>query len=1046
MIKYKIALIAVLTITFLLSVSTIANAESHDLQNLRVTPGSTLGPNANPLKIEFDLDNDIIFHATTDREWYTVMVDCDGLGMADSTFILANKQPIEVPASGSHVTVYWDASNDVTGACGYCNVRVEVYEDDPIYGTYYMVGSAFTGSQMFDYYPPVIYYNILTGTGPNGWYNTPVTIRFTCYDYCGYSGLSYPEVKPGYEIATKNVVVSTSGAGVSVTEHATDGLGNTAYCTASGLYIDMVKPVATYTASPAPNAAGWFNRPVTFTFGGTDTLSGFKSASPGSSTLNTEGSSISTTSTVSDNAGNTNTTTFYAKIDMTKPHTTAALSGTMGSNNWYNGNVVMTLTASDALSGVKQLAYSTDNGAHWVQYDGPVTFSTEGLNTVLYRSVDNADNLEDAHSVSFSIDRSNPAISVTLTPSPNLGGWNNGDVVVHFPASDSVSGVASVTPDQTVSAEVYHQPVTGTATDNSGRSASATVYVSVDWTVPDTTCSLAGTIGTNGWNTSNVVMTLTPVDSLSGVKRTEYSINNGASWTLYGGPVTFSMEGTTTVLYRSVDNADNVEDAHSISIKIDKTVPATSCSLAGALGGDGWNTTDVVMALSATDDISGIARKEYSMNGGSSWTTYGSSVTFSNPGNAAMLFRSVDSAGNVEASRSVSFKIDEAAPVTSYNIIGTEGDNGWFTSDVSVTLSASDLLADTSVATSGVDKVWYQVDGGTWQEYAGSFPVNGDGMHTVQLYSVDLAGNVEATKSVTINIDTIAPSSDASLSGTMGNNSWYISNVTLAITASDGESISPLAGRLTTDAVAVSDVARIEYSVDAGATWETYIDPVQFSDDGPVSVQYRAVDGAGLVGDSGSVGFKVDRSKPVQLPVLSGSKSVFGWYDSDVRLVLPSGDGMSGLYSMSYSMDGLTWRPYTGEVIVPLGMSGPVYYGSVDNAGNRNNGTVYAYFQPLSFGNPLDWVIARQIESALNVTRPTPTPVPGSSGGSSNGSTTVTVTPTPVPGTTSVPAEGATPVPTAASEGQSGLPLVVIMLLVVVVAAGGVLFFFVRKK
>jgi hypothetical protein len=65
-------------------------------------------------------------------------------------------------------------------------------------------------------------------------------------------------------------------------------------------------------------------------------------------------------------------------------------------------------------------------------------------------------------------------------------------------------------------------------------------------------------------------------------------------------------------------------------------------------------------------------------------------------------------------------------------------------------LSATDNL-------SGVAVMQYRLDGGSWQTYAGSFPVSADGVHSVDYYSTDNAGNVEATHTQGIKIDQTKP-------------------------------------------------------------------------------------------------------------------------------------------------------------------------------------------------------------------------------------------------------------------------------------------------
>ncbi len=177
----------------------------------------------------------------------------------------------------------------------------------------------------------------------------------------------------------------------------------------------------------------------------------------------------------------------------------------------------------------------------------------------------------------------------------NIDGWYKGPVTVKFTAFDMTSGLATFGPETVyLSTDGAAVSTTSTATDMAGNSNSATVTVKIDQVVPHTDVSLSGTEGTNGWYTTDVTMTLAGSDSLSGVKNTKYSTDDGNTWNDFTTPVTFG-EGETTVLYRSTDFADNVEEAHSITIKVDKTAPASDVSLTGTMGNNGWYTSDVTM-------------------------------------------------------------------------------------------------------------------------------------------------------------------------------------------------------------------------------------------------------------------------------------------------------------------------------------------------------------------------------------------------------------------------------------------------------------------
>lgn len=140
---------------------------------------------------------------------------------------------------------------------------------------------------------------------------------------------------------------------------------------------------------------------------------------------------------------------------------------------------------------------------------------------------------------------------------------------------------------------------------------------------------------------------------------------------------------------------------------------------------------------------------------GLSWTT-----TVSVPGLAdgRYYFKGTmtDTAGNSsDSQRSGEIVIDKAPPSTSLAHEGSDGDNGWHRSDVSITLTSLDPY--------DADYAKYRIKNnlsdtyGDWITYGGPF-VLGEGQWTIEYYSVDKAGNTETAKSSIVQSDKTAPS------------------------------------------------------------------------------------------------------------------------------------------------------------------------------------------------------------------------------------------------------------------------------------------------
>jgi hypothetical protein len=65
----------------------------------------------------------------------------------------------------------------------------------------------------------------------------------------------------------------------------------------------------------------------------------------------------------------------------------------------------------------------------------------------------------------------------------------------------------------------------------------------------------------------SVVVAFTASDNLSGVARTEYSLDNGAHWQP-GTRFALTEDGLYKVLFRSIDVAGNIEKVNSIKLNV----------------------------------------------------------------------------------------------------------------------------------------------------------------------------------------------------------------------------------------------------------------------------------------------------------------------------------------------------------------------------------------------------------------------------------------------------------------------------------------------
>ena len=97
-----------------------------------------------------------------------------------------------------------------------------------------------------------------------------------------------------------------------------------------------------------------------------------------------------------------------------------------------------------------------------------------------------------------------------------------------------------------------------------------------DATAPATTCDYDG-----AWRSAPVTLRFSATDPGSGVAYTEYSSDNGVTWTR-GTSVVVSAAGVTPILYRSADNDGNVEIGQSVSVLGVALYAGSSATMSGS--------------------------------------------------------------------------------------------------------------------------------------------------------------------------------------------------------------------------------------------------------------------------------------------------------------------------------------------------------------------------------------------------------------------------------------------------------------------------------
>ncbi|MBG0624322.1 Ig-like domain-containing protein [Enterobacter roggenkampii] len=402
-----------------------------------------------------------------------------------------------------------------------------------------------------------------------------------------------------------------------------------------------------------------------------------------------------------------------------------------------------------------------------------------------------------------------------------------------------------------------------------------------DFITSDNQISLKGTLGAALGSGDHAQISLD-----GGVTWTDVSVS-GLSWTYVDGRTL--ADGDYNYQLRVIDDAGNISANASQVVTIDTVAPDASKTIAidsisddTGLSSSDFITRDTSLTLHGSLGAT-LADGEYaqiSIDGGVTWQNvivtgnswyYVDSRTLGNQ-TYDYYVRVVDAAGNVGASAHQQVTVDTVAPdaaitVTVDNITVDTGfdNNDFLTSSTSYTLHGTlgaELGAGEFVQVSmdgGTTWVYATVSGTQWS-YSDTRTLT-DGSHNYQVRVVDLAGNVGATTSQAVTVDTQAPqygvtidsiSEDTGQSGS----DFITMDTTLTINGS-------LGGALASD-------ERVQISLDGGNTWLdatvtnqrwSYTDTRDLPD-GDYTYQVRIIDQAGNVGSTASQVVTVDTTPP----------------------------------------------------------------------------------------------------------------------------------------------------------------------------------------
>nr|WP_172513004.1 Ig-like domain-containing protein [Enterobacter roggenkampii] len=655
-------------------------------------------------------------------------------------------------------------------------------------------------------------------------------------------------------VPAADVGALADGARYQVSVSAQDSAGNSASAT-HGISVDTTAPVVsigTLSVDDMLNAAeaqqpltvhgsssAEAGQTVTVTLGG-KTYTALV-GSDGTWTLDVPAADLATlsqgaltvTASVNDKAGNSGQTTHTLTVDTVAPTVT-----------------ISTVADDDIVNNAEQLAGQTIRGTTTAEQGQTVTVSFNGHS---YQATVGADG-------SWSV----------FVPGRDFLGLSDGEYTITASVSDRAGNPGSATHDVTLNGDVPTITINTFAQDDIVNAAEHGTPLVVSGTT-DAPAGQTVTLTLNG-------------------KTYAATVQNDGTWsyTVSSADVAALADGGSYVINAQVSNTigNSASDNHTVTVVL--TAPSMGISIDSLQNDTGLSATDfitndsqVVVNGSLTAQLGNNEKAQISLDGGVTWidlTVTGTTWRYADgrtltDGTYQYQVRVIDNAGNVGATDSQDVVIDLTKPAaTTITVDSITQDTGLSGSDFITSDNQISLKGTLGASLGSGDHAQISLDGGvTWIDVSVSglswTYVDGhtlaDGDYNYQLRVIDDAGNISATASQVVTIDTVAP--DASKTIAIDS----ISDDT-GLSSSDfitRDTSLTLHGSL---GATLADGEYAQISIDGGVTWQNvivtgnswyYVDSRTLGNQ-TYDYYVRVVDAAGNVGASAHQQVTVDTVAP----------------------------------------------------------------------------------------------------------------------------------------------------------------------------------------
>ncbi len=475
---------------------------------------------------------------------------------------------------------------------------------------------------------------------------------------------------------------------------------------------------------------------------------------------------------------------FELYADGISPVTTIQFLGTKkhikNQKVYYGKGLKINLKASDQVSGVKSIYYSI-NGENYTAYNGEIEFTNEKEVTFKYFAVDNVSNIEEVKTKVFHVDISPPVIEKSIKGNSTLNVLSKNASIV-LTSKDELSGVKvtyySIDGKNPIR---YSKPLPAYlfsggdhklayfSEDNVGNSSLKDDNEDKEFDfsfvfdntgpkvelIPEGTCSYKK----NGilYLSRDCKISFDANDDYTAVKKIEYAFNSQNKYNPFSEAFTLPENNKTQLLYyRAFDELGNRSKIYTQRVITDDKSPNSWITY----GQPQFFNRDTLfinsktnISLHAKDEITGVQKTEYSING-NEFTEYTKAFQTETHGLNSIKFKSTDKVENIEITKESIVVADNSSPEIfarfSIEKIRTKMYNE---KELPVYPSYSKMYIAATDQHSGTSKITYSINDGPFLNYATNNQITKGnvfikvGLYKIIIKATDKLGN-ESSKEI----------------------------------------------------------------------------------------------------------------------------------------------------------------------------------------------------------------------------------------------------------------------------------------------------------